>query len=95
MAAIVTCITAGFYIKLQSDITIRLENIAALEAGVNELKADNEATSKRLATSVKLEDVKQQAIDVLGMSYPSADQIVYYEIDHADFMAQYGEIPES
>ena len=94
MAAIVTCITAGFYIKLQSDITIRLENIAALETSVNNLKADNDATSKRLATAVKMEDVKEQAVDMLGMSYPSEDQIVYYEIDHADFMSQYGEIPE-
>ena len=94
MAAIVTCITAGFYIKLQSDITIRLENIAALETSVNNLKADNDATSKRLATSLRMEDVKSQAIDVLGMSYPSEDQIVYYEIDRADFMSQYGEIPE-
>ena len=93
LAAIVTCITAGFYIKLQSDITIRLENIAALETSVNNLKADNDATSKRLATSVKMEDVKKQAIDVLGMGYPSEDQIVYYEIDSADFMSQYSEIP--
>ena len=94
MAAIVTCTTAGFYIKLQSDITIRLENIAALETTVSALKTDNDATSKRLATSVKMEDVKEQAMDVLGMGYPSEDQIVYYEIDHADFMSQYGEIPE-
>lgn len=94
MAVIVTCMTAGFYIKLQSDITIRLGNIAALETSVNNLKADNDATSKRLATSVRMEDVKKQAIDVLGMGYPDEDQIVYYEIDHADFMSQYGEIPE-
>lgn len=94
MAVIVTCMTAGFYIKLQSDITIHLGNIAALETSVNNLKADNDAASKRLATSVRMEDVKKQAIDVLGMGYPSEDQIVYYEIDHADFMSQYGEIPE-
>lgn len=93
MAAIVTCMTAGFYIKLQSDITIRLEHIAALETSVNNLKAENDATGKRLATSVRMEDVKKQAVDVLGMGYPSEDQIVYYEIDHADFMSQYSEIP--
>ena len=69
-------------------------NIAALETSVNQLRADNDATSKRLATSVRMEDVKAQAIDMLGMSYPSEDQIVYYEIDRADFMSQYGEIPE-
>ena len=58
------------------------------------LNADNAATSMPLATAVKTDDVKAQAVDMLGMSYPSEDQIVYYEIDHADFMSQYGEIPE-
>lgn len=94
IAAIVTCITAGFYIKLQSDITMRMEKIAALETTVNQMRTDNDATEKRLATSVKLADVKTEAIQVLGMAYPSAEQIVYYEIDHADFMSQYGEIPD-
>jgi cell division protein FtsL len=92
-AAILTCITAGFYIKLQTDITIHMENIAALETSVNSLKADNSAEEKRLATSLKMESVKKQAAK-LGMSYPAEDQIVYYEIDNADFMSQYGEIPE-
>jgi regulator of protease activity HflC (stomatin/prohibitin superfamily) len=91
LAAILTCITAGFYIKLQSDITIHLENIAALETSVNNLKADNSSTEKRLSTALKMGDVKKQA-KKLGMSFPSEDQIVYYEIDNADFMSQYGEI---
>lgn len=94
MAAIITCMTAGIYIKLQSDITIRLGNIAQLESCVNNLKADNDAASKRLATSVSLENVKKQAMEALGMSYPDEDQIVYYEIDHVDSMLQYGEIPQ-
>lgn len=91
-AAILTCITAGFYIKLQSDVTIHLESIAALETSVNQMKSDNDATEKRLATAVKLADVKSQALE-LGMTYPTQDQIVYYEIDGADFMSQYSEIP--
>ena len=93
-AAIVTCMTAGLYIKLQSDITIRMEHIGSLEAGVNSLKADNDATYKRLVTSVRMGDVKKRAVDELGMSYPGEDQIVYYEPDYTDYMSQYGEIPE-
>jgi cell division protein FtsL len=93
VAAILTCITAGFYIKLQSDITIHLENISALETSVSSMKADNSATEKRLATSLKMADVKKQAAGY-GMGYPTEDQIVYYQIDNADFMSQYGEIPE-
>ncbi len=94
VAAIVTCITAVFYIKLQSDVTIHLENIAALEATVNNLKTDNDVTDKRLATAVQMDTVKDEAMNELGMAYPSQDQIVYYKIDRSDFMSQYGEIPE-
>ena len=93
MAAIVTCITAGFYIKLQSDITIHLNQIAALETEVSNLRLDNDACYTRLATAHKLEDIKKQAINDLGMVYPKEDQIVYYSIDRSDFMTQYSEIP--
>ena len=71
-----------------------MENIAALESSVSNLQADNDATYKRLVTSVRMEDVRERAMDELGMSYPDEDQIVYYEPDCADFMSQYGEIPE-
>jgi hypothetical protein len=40
-----------------------------------------------------MQDVKKQAAN-LGMTYPTEDQIVYYEIDNSDFMSQYGSIPE-
>ena len=93
-AAIITCLTAVFYIKLQSDVTIHLNNIAALESIVNQLKTDNDATDKRLATAIQMDTVKERAMGELGMTYPSQDQIVYYQIDRADFMSQYGEIPE-
>ncbi len=93
-AAIITCLTAILYIKLQSDVTIHLNNIAALETSVNELKTENDATDKRLATAMQMETVKEEAMNELGMNYPTEDQIVTYSIDRADFMSQYGEIPE-
>ena len=41
-----------------------------------------------------MDTVKDEAMNELGMVYPSQDQIVYYKIDRSDFMSQYGEIPE-
>lgn len=93
VAVILTCITAALYIKLQSDITIHLNQIAALETEVSNLRLDNDACYTRLATAHKLEDIKKQAINDLGMVYPKEDQIVYYSIDRSDFMTQYSEIP--
>ena len=94
VAVIVTCITSIFYIKLQSDVTTRLNRIAALESSVSDMKQDNDAAYKRIATSVNLEKVKKEAINELGMTYPSSDQIVYYSIEHSDYMTQYDNIPD-
>ena len=84
----------GVYLKLQSDITSRMKTVAALENQVTDLKTDNDATLKRINTSIDLETVKNTAINELGMVYPSKEQIVYFQIDTADYMNQYEDIPE-
>lgn len=84
----------GVYLKLQSDIAGRMKTVAALESQVTDLKTDNDATLKRINTSINLENIKNTAINELGMVYPSKDQIVYFEIDRADYMNQYEDIPE-
>ncbi len=92
-AAIITCLTAILYIKLQTDVTNHLNNIAVLETSVNELKSTNDATDKRIHTTIQMNTVVDEAMNTLGMHYPNQQQIVTYTIDHADFMTQYSKIP--
>lgn len=92
MAAMVG--VCGVYLKLQSDIANRMKTVAALENQVTDLKTDNDATLKRINTSIDLESVKNTAINELGMVYPGREQIVYFQIDTADYMNQYEDIPE-
>lgn len=92
MAAMVG--VCGVYLKLQSDINSRMKNVALLESQVASLKTDNDAALKRINTSVDLESIKNTAINELGMVYPAKDQIVYFQIDTADYMNQYEDIPE-
>ena len=80
--------TAVAYINLQSDITIRQKSIAALESQISDLQIDNDATYKRITTSVNLKKIKKKA-QQLGMKYPSVKQIVYYSVDNSDYMTQY------
>ncbi len=94
IAAIMTALVSAAYIKLQSEMTGRLKNIAALESTVSDLKADNDSAYKRISTSVDLDTVKDVAMNQLGMVYAGADQIVYYTVENDDYMNQYSEIPE-
>lgn len=95
VAALVTACISAAYIQLQSDVTGRQKNIAALESQIANLKADNDATTKRIDTMVNLDAVKDAAINQLGMVYAKADQIIYYSVDNDDYMNQYGEIPKN
>ncbi|MDE6413320.1 MAG: septum formation initiator family protein [Eubacterium sp.] len=81
-------VTSVAYVNLQSELTIRQEQIAALESEISDLKIDNDTTYKRITTSVDLKTIRRKA-KKLGMKYPKENQIVYYTIDNSDYMTQY------
>ena len=71
-----------------------MKNIAALEAQLSELRTENDDEYNRVTTSVDLEEVRDIAINELGMVYAGADQVVLYDSEGSDYMKQYAEIPE-
>ncbi len=83
------------YVKLQSDVTTRMNHIASLETQIADLKADNDATEKRVNTATDLDAVKDVAMNQLGMTYATPEQIVYYSVDNEDYMNQYRDIPNN
>lgn len=93
MVMIVFGVFAGTYIKIQSDVTSRMDTVSNLESQIADLKAENDEAYKRLSTSVDLESVKKTALEELGMSYVKESQIVYYSVGDDDYMNQYGDIP--
>ncbi|MBR3810976.1 MAG: hypothetical protein IKJ16_01425 [Agathobacter sp.] len=90
----IIAVAAVAMIQMQSQVTQRMEHIAALESQITDLKADNDARYKEIVTSVDLDDIKAVAINELGMQYASEDQIVYYSVENNNFMDQYSDIPE-
>ena len=94
MGAIIFAVFAGAYIKIQSDITARMNKISKLESQITMLRAENDETLKRMSTAVDLDAIKNTAINELGMFYATSDQIIYYTVDNDDYMNQYIEIPE-
>lgn len=93
MVMMVFGVFAGTYIKIQSDVTSRMDTVSNLESQIADLKAENDEAYKRLSTSVDLESVKKTALEELGMSYVKESQIVYYSVGDDDYMNQYGDIP--
>jgi hypothetical protein len=71
-----------------------MKTIAALESQVTDLKADNDANYKRITTSVDLNEVKDIAMNQLGMTYATEEQIIYYSVENSNYMDQYSDIPQ-
>ncbi|SHI61388.1 hypothetical protein [Pseudobutyrivibrio xylanivorans] len=93
MAVILTCLMLVSYVSLQTNVTTRMSHIADMENELSTINADNNAAESRIATNTNLSDIKDKAINELGMVYATSNQIVYYSIDGADYMSQYKDIP--
>ncbi|MBQ8518434.1 MAG: hypothetical protein IJ455_02365 [Agathobacter sp.] len=90
----VVAFAAVAMVQMQSQVTQRMEHIAALESQITDLKADNDARYKEIITSVDLDYIKDVAMNQLGMQYATEDQIIYYSVENDNFMDQYSDIPE-
>ncbi len=83
-----------FYVNLSNSITTHRSNISALETQVSDLKAENSTLQSQIAIAANLNDIKERAINDLGMVYADSDQIVYYEVEESDYMSQYSDVPQ-
>ena len=89
------CVIFGIcfqYIQLQSEASTLKSSITALQSDVNDLEADNEEMLQNIETSIDMGQILEYAMNDLGMTYPSEDQIVTYEADASDTLTQYAEI---
>ena len=92
-AVVLTCILLVGYVALQTNVSTRMNHIAELENQLSSVNADNNAAESRIATTTNLAEIKDKAINELGMVYATSSQIVYYSVDGSDYMSQYRDIP--
>ncbi|MCR5666580.1 MAG: hypothetical protein K6G01_07090 [Eubacterium sp.] len=86
-------LVAAVYLHLQADVRELKSNNVTMQNELISMQDANDAYEKEIETSVSLTDIKKKAIKELGMQYPSADQIVYYNVESKDYMQQYADIP--
>lgn len=94
LASVLTLWVCAGYLQLQADNTSRGKRLVALEEELSDLKVENDDEYNRVTTSVDLEEIREIAVNELGMVYANADQVVLYDGSGSDYVKQYQEIPE-
>ncbi len=80
------------YINIQTDVNRHLRTIASLESQVSDMKADNDALERRIATSVDIDTIRSKALGELGMHYATEGQIKVFSVSEGDYMNQYSDL---
>lgn len=91
MIALAVCV---YYVKLQSRITSRSENITVLQEELADMREENNTRYNAVMDSVNLEDVRERAQETLGMVYATPEQVIEYTSPSSDYVKQYESIPE-
>lgn len=93
-AAVLGLVLCANYVKLQSRITSRSENITKLQGELADMKEENNTRYNFVMDAVNLEEIREKAQGTLGMVYASEDQVIEYTSPSADYVKQYESIPE-
>ena len=79
----------------KKELSRRANVVAARELKLNQLKEDNDAYYSEVLTSVDLDEIRDKAINELGMQYATEDQIRYYTPGNNSYVRQYQDVPEN
>lgn len=89
LAMVLTGIVCVQYIRLQSSLTTYVGQLSAMERELQGLRAENDDYESRIKGAIGLENIKKRAMDELGMTYASDEQIVTYNSDGTDYVRQF------
>ena len=95
IAATIVLLLCVNYVRLQSEVTKNSKNVTALQEELSDLKEENTTKYNAVVDAVNLDEIRDRAINQLGMKYASSDQIVEYNNPASDYVKQYDDIPEN
>lgn len=94
VACVLTLTLGAYYLQQQALSTSSQKQIAALESELAALKKTNADDLNRIETSVNLEEIRDIAINELGMVYATQDNVVLYKNTSQNYVSQYEEVPQ-
>ena len=94
LSVLITLAACVMMLSMQAKVTNQGNTITKLQAEIETLTDDNNAYEARINSSVNLEQIRDVAMNQLGMVYPTDGQVVYYDQTEADYVRQYQDVPE-
>ncbi len=80
-------------LSLQAKNTELRREIASMKSELNTLKMENEEEYSRIMGSVDMQQIKNRAIDDLGMQYAQSGQVIVVPDATDDYVHQYKDLP--
>lgn len=93
-AAVGVLVLCAQYLKLNAQSVRYSKEIMALESQLFELQEENRTEKAYIESKVNLLEIKEKAMNELGMVYPVKGQVYFYKQENNDYVTQYREIPE-
>lgn len=94
-SVIATLAACTMMLSMQAKVTNQSDTISLLQSEVETLTDENNAYETRINSSINLEQIREQAINQLGMVYPTEGQVVYYNLTEADYVRQFQDVPDA
>lgn len=88
VALIITGIMLIGYLQAQSQLTVSVKRVAALESQLNDMKLANDEQLERINSALDMEEVKRIAVEELGMTYAKEGQVVVVSSEGSDYVRQ-------
>lgn len=80
------------FVKLQAEITSLSETVSSYETKLNNLTLANDDEYSKMINAINFDEIKQVAIEELGMVYASKDQIITYTKENSDYVIQLNDL---
>ncbi|MDO4477954.1 MAG: hypothetical protein Q4B73_02790 [Lachnospiraceae bacterium] len=93
VAAVVCVLMCVYYLQARALLTAQIDSNAKLESRLTKLQSENDALYETISNNVDLDHVRDVAINDLGMTYATEDQIIWYNTEGSGYMRQYQEVP--
>lgn len=95
MSVAATLAACTLMLSMQAKVTNQSKSISMLQSELETLTDNNNAYETRINSSVNLEQIRDIALNQLGMVYPVEGQVVYYNLMEADYVRQFQDIPDA
>ncbi|MBO5239247.1 MAG: hypothetical protein J6B50_10825 [Lachnospiraceae bacterium] len=94
-SVLATLTACTMMLSMQAKVTNQSDTISMLQSEIETLTDENNVYENRLNSNVNLEQIRETAINQLGMVYPTEGQVVYYNLTEADYVRQYQDVPSA